>query len=224
MESANVVGYASAELQEYGLTAGACFIPVSAQKFDLLDLKVTGFEEYTEADVYVQTLDEYGRTVNTYYYYDIPGELTGWLDGDDNEVARGDVEFQAGEGLWMFCNADGFGIQSAGTVPQTGVAVELQQYGLSVANPTPINVDLNDITITGFEEYTEADVYVQTLDEYGRTVNTYYYYDIPGELTGWLDGDDNEVERGNVVLKPGEGLWSFCNADGFYLNFPGVDL
>lgn len=224
LESANVVGYASAELQEYGLTAGACFIPVSAQKFDLLDLKVTGFEEYTEADVYVQTLDEYGRTVNTYYYYDIPGELTGWLDGDDNEVARGDVEFQAGEGLWMFCNADGFGIQSAGTVPQTGVAVELQQYGLSVANPTPVNVDLNDITITGFEEYTEADVYVQTLDEYGRTVNTYYYYDIPGELTGWLDGDDNEVERGNVVLKPGEGLWSFCNADGFYLNFPGVDL
>ncbi len=224
VESANIVGYASAELQEYGLTAGACFIPVSEQKFDLLDLKVTGFEEYTEADVYVQTLDEYGRTVNTYYYYDIPGELTGWLDGDDNEVARGDVEFQAGEGLWMFCNADGFGIQSAGTVPQTGVAVELQQYGLSVANPTPVNVDLNDITITGFEEYTEADVYVQTLDEYGRTVNTYYYYDIPGELTGWLDGDDNEVERGNVVLKPGEGLWSFCNADGFYLNFPGVDL
>jgi hypothetical protein len=67
VSSANVVGYAPAELQEDGITAGACFIPVSAQKFDLLDLKVTGFEEYTEADVYVQTLDEFGRTVNTYY-------------------------------------------------------------------------------------------------------------------------------------------------------------
>ena len=219
-----MVGYASAELQEYGLTAGACFVPVSAEKFDLLDLKVTGFEEYTEADVYVQTLDEYGRTVNTYYYDEIPGELTGWLDAEDNEVSRGDVEFQAGEGLWMFCNADGFGIQSSGTVPQTGVAVQLQQYGLSVANPTPVNVDLNDIFISGFEEYTEADVYVQTLDEYGRTVNTYYYYDIPGELTGWLDAEDNEVSRDDVVLKPGEGLWSFSKEDGFYLNFPGVTL
>jgi hypothetical protein len=124
----------------------------------------------------------------------------------------------------MVSSSDGFGMQSAGTVPTTGVAVTLQEDGLSVANPTPVNVDLNDITITGFEEYTEADVYVQTLDEFGRTVNTYYYYDIPGELTGWLDGDDNEVARGDVVLKPGEGLWTVSSSDGFFLNFPGVDL
>ena len=220
----NVVGYQSAKLQQYGLTAGACFVPVEGQTFDLTELKVTGYAESTEGDVYVQTLDEYGRTVATYTYYDVPGDLTGWLDGDDNEIKVGDVEFQAGEGLWTFSSIDGFGIQSAGMVPKTGVAVNLQQYGLSVANPTPVNVDLTQITIGGYEEATEGDVYVQTLDEYGRTVATYTYYDVPGDLTGWLDGDDNEIAVGDVIVKPGEGLWSFSSADGFTLIFPGVNL
>ena len=59
------------------MTAGACFIPVQGSTFDLTDLKVTGYEESTEADIQIQTLDEYGRTDKTYFYYDVPGELTG---------------------------------------------------------------------------------------------------------------------------------------------------
>lgn len=211
-------------MQENGLTAGACFVPVQGSTFDLTELKVTGYEESTEADVYIQTLDYAGRTVATYYYYDVPGELTGWLDGDDNEVEVGDVTFQPGEGLWTFSAADNFGLQSAGQVPTSSVIVLLQENGLSVANPTPVNVDLTETYIGGYEESTEADVYVQTLDYAGRTVATYYYYDVPGELTGWLDGDDNEVEVGDVVLKPGEGLWTFSAADGFTFVFPGVNL
>ena len=218
------MGYKSAELQESGITAGACFVPVTGSTFDLTDLKVTGYEEATEADVYIQTLDEYGRTVASYFYYDVPGELTGWLDEYDNEVAVGDVTFQAGEGLWMVANADGFGMQSAGQVPTSGVSVILQESGLSIANPTPVNVDLTTTAIGGYEGSTEADVYVQTLDEYGRTVASYFYYDVPGELTGWLDEYDNEVAEGDVVIKPGQGLWAVCNADGFTFVFPGVNL
>ena len=220
----SVVGYQSAELQQYGLTAGACFVPVTGSTFDLTDLKVTGYDEATEGDVQIQTLDEYGRTVANYTYYDVPGELTGWLDSDDNEVEVGDVTFQAGEGLWSYSLDDGFGLQSAGMVPTTPVAVTLQQYGLSVANPTPVDVDLTQITVGGYEEATEGDVQVQTLDEYGRTVANYTYYDVPGELTGWLDADDNEVEVGDVVVKPGEGLWTYSLDDGFTFIFPGVNL
>ena len=222
--SSSVVGYQSAELQQYGLTAGACFVPVTGSTFDLTDLKVTGYDEATEGDVQIQTLDEYGRTVANYTYYDVPGELTGWLDSDDNEVEVGDVTFQAGEGLWSYSLDDGFGLQSAGMVPTTPVAVTLQQYGLSVANPTPVDVDLTQITVGGYEEATEGDVQVQTLDEYGRTVANYTYYDVPGELTGWLDADDNEVEVGDVVVKPGEGLWTYSLDDGFTFIFPGVNL
>jgi len=219
-----IVGYKSAELQEAGLTAGACFVPVTGSTFDLTDLKVTGYDESTEADLQIQTLDEFGRTVAIYSYYDVPGELTGWLDGDDNEVVVGDVTFQPGEGLWTYCTIDGLGLQSAGMVPTTAVTVTLQEAGLSIANPTPVNVDLTDTYIGGYEESTEADVQVQTLDEFGRTVGIYSYYDVPGELTGWLDGDDNEVEVGDVVIGPGQGLWTYSNADGFTFVFPGVAL
>ena len=218
------MGYQSADLQQYGLTAGACFVPVSGATFDLTDLKVTGYEETTEADVQIQTLDYAGRTVATYSYYDVPGELTAWVDDYDNEVEPGVVTFQAGEGLWSYSLDDGFGLQSAGMVPTTPVAVTLQQYGLSVANPTPVDVDLTQITIGGYEESTEADVQVQTLDYAGRTVATYSYYDVPGELTAWVDDYDNEVEVGDVVVKPGEGLWTYSQDDGFTFVFPGVTL
>ena len=224
LESANVVGYTSADLQEYGLTAGACFVPVSGNMFDLTELKVTGYEEASEGDLYIQTLDEYGRTVATYNYIDIPGEITGWLDESDEPIEAGVVEFQAGEGLWTFSNTPGLGLQSAGQVPQTGVAVTLQLYGLSVANPSPVTVDLTDVSISGYEEASEGDLYIQTLDEYGRTVATYNYIDLPGEITGWLDESDEPIEAGVVVLKPGEGIWAFSNTDGLYLNFPGVAL
>ncbi len=224
MESANVVGYASAELQESGLTAGACFVPITGSNFDLNDLSVTGYEESTEADLQIQTLDEFGRTVAIYSYYDVPGELTGWLDENDEEVAVGTVTFQAGEGLWTYCTIAGLGLQSAGQVPTSAVTVTLQESGLSIANPTPVNVDLTDTYVTGYEDSTEADVVVQTLDEFGRTVAIYSYYDVPGELTGWLDENDEEVAVGTVVVKPGEGLWSYCTADGFSFVFPGVTL
>ena len=102
------MGYQSAELQQYGLTAGACFVPVTGSTFDLTDLKVTGYEEATEGDVQIQTLDFAGRTVANYTYYDIPGEVTGWFDGDDNEVAEGDVVVKPGEGLWTYSLNDGF--------------------------------------------------------------------------------------------------------------------
>jgi hypothetical protein len=107
LESANVVGYTSAELQEYGLTAGACFVPVSGNMFDLTELKVTGYEEASEGDLYIQTLDEYGRTVATYNYIDIPGEITGWLDESDEPIEAGVVVLKPGEGIWAFSNTDG---------------------------------------------------------------------------------------------------------------------
>jgi hypothetical protein len=102
-----VVGYASAELQEYGLTAGACFIPVSAQKFDLTDLKVTGYEEASEGDLYIQTLDEYGRTLATYNWIDLPGEITGWLDENDEPIEADVVVLKPGQGIWSFSNTEG---------------------------------------------------------------------------------------------------------------------
>lgn len=87
-------------------------------------------------------------------------------------------------------------------------------------------IDLTDIIVTGYdaEEGCEGVVDIQTLDEYGRGGNQYFWYDVPGELYGWLDASDNEAEEGALVIKPGEGLWVNAPSSDYMIEFPGVTL
>ena len=103
VESANIVGYATNDLRYGRKAVGAQFAAVSGSTIDLTDIKVTGYdaESGTEGDVNVQILDAYGKAGMTYFYYDVPGELTGWIDGNDEEVEVGAVVVGPGEGLWV---------------------------------------------------------------------------------------------------------------------------
>lgn len=224
--SQNIVGYAPTQLQEVGLTASACFTPVTGKNFDLLDLTVIGYdvEEGTDSEMYVQTLDEYGRTVASFFWVDVEG-TKGWFNEDGELVAKGDVTFQAGEGLWCVCDYDGLSLQSAGQVPLQDVVVTLQEVGLSIANPTPVTVDLTDCVVTGYdaEEGSDSEMYVQTLDEYGRTVASFFWVDVDGAI-GWYNEDGEEVAKGDVPVAQGAGLWCVCDYDGFNFVWPKVDL
>ena len=174
----------------------------------------------------MQILDAYGMAGMTYSYYDLPGELTGWLDGNDEPVEAGAVTLAAGEGLWVEAPSSAFTLQTAGQVPQTGYLVTLRKGSKVVINSSPVDVDLTDIDVTGYdaEAGTEADVKVQILDAYGMAGMTYSYYDLPGELTGWLDGNDDAVETGALVIAPGEGMWVEAPSTAFSLVLPGVTL
>ena len=189
---------------------------------------MTGYdaEVGTEGDVNVQILDAYGKAGLTYFYYDVPGDFTAWLDSFDTEVEVGDVTLAAGEGLWVNAPSDAFGLQTAGQVPTTGIAVALRYGNKVVVNSTPVDVDLTDMDVTGYdpESGTEGDVNVQILDAYGKAGLTYFYYDVPGDFTAWLDSFDTEVEPGDVVVPPGEGLWVNAPSTSYSLIIPGVTL
>ena len=162
----------------------------------------------------------------TYFYYDVPGDFTAWLDSFDNEVAAGDVTLAPGDGLWVKAPSDAYALQTAGQVPTTGIAVVLRYGNKVVVNSTPVEVDLTAIDVTGYdtEEGTEGDVNVQILDAYGKAGLTYFYYDVPGDFTAWLDSFDNEVTVGDVVVAPGEGLWVKAPSTAYSLVLPGVTL
>ena len=53
---------------------------------------------------------------------------------------------------------------------------------------------------------------------------TYSFYDVPGELFGWLDSFDEPVEADAVLVQPGEGLWVSSPNTSFQLELPGVTL
>ena len=228
LESANVVGYASGAARSGFKVMGAQFKAVNGDGIDLNTIVVTGYnkEEGTEAEVKVQLLDERGRGGMTYSFYDVPGELYGWLDGNDEPVEDGTVVLLPAEGLWVSAPNDTFGLQTAGQVETEGYGITLRQGFKMVVNTTPVAIDLNNIEVKGYdlESGTEAEVKVQTLDYRGRGGMTYSFYDVPGELFGWLDGNDEPVEEGAMMIQPGEGLWVSAPSTSFQLELPGVAL
>ncbi len=226
VESANIVGYSQASLRTDFKAGGACFVPVSGSTIDLNDLKVVGYSDICEGDVNVQILDSLGRGGEVYFWYDVPEfELYGWLDGSDELVEDGVVTLAPGEGLWINAPGDGYGLQSAGQVPTSDVAVVLRSDFKLVVNPTPVTIDLTNVAITGYSEICEGDVNVQILDSLGRGGEVYFWYDVPEfELYGWLDGSDEPVEVGAVTLGSGEGLWANATSSDYMVVFPGVTL
>ena len=233
LESANVVGYSEVGLRFGSKGAGACFVNVDGSPMNLQDLKVTGYDKeagYEDGGVTVQMLDNAGIAIETYTWYDVPGDFVGWLDSDDNFVE--DVTIASGEGLYARAPNTEFGLQSAGQVATADIAITLRFGSKLVVNPTPVVVNLNDINedgkflmVNGYdveEGYEDGGVTVQMLDNAGIAIETYTWYDVPGDFYGWLDSDDNFVE--DVTIAPGESVYARAPNTSFSLVFPGVTL
>ena len=224
----SIVGYAQNTLLRGNKIIGAQFAPIGATAYDLTKIQVTGYSttDGTEADVKVQKLDAFGRGGMTYSYYDVPNELTGWLNGNDEEVEVGTVTLTPGEGFWVSAPSTTFGLQTAGNVLRADIEMTLCRGNMIVVNTTPVAVDLRDILVKGYsaKDGTEADVKVQKLDSLGRGGMTYSYYDVPGELTGWLDGNDEEITADTVMIEPGEGVWVSAPSKDFSLVLPAPEF
>jgi hypothetical protein len=234
LESANVVGYSEVGLRLGSKGAGACFVNIDQTKpMNLQDLKVTGYNKedgYEAAGVTVQTLDFAGREIETYTWYDIPGDFSGWFDSKENYVE--DLTIAPGEGLYARAPDTSFKIQSAGQVATTDIAVNLRLGSKLVVNPTPVTINLNDINedgnflmVTGYDAevgYEAAGVTIQTLDYAGREIETYTWYDIPGDFFGWFDSKETYVE--NLTIAPGESVYARAPDTTFSLVFPAPTL
>ena len=229
LESANVVGYSEVGLRFGAKGVGSCFVSVDTTKpINLQDLKATGYdveEGYADEGISLQTLDEAGRTTASYYWYDsAEDEMYGWYD-DEGEYVEG-VTFATGEGLYARAPDATFSLQSAGQVPTSGITVSLRFGAKIVVNPTPVGIDLQSITITGYdpeEGYADEGVSVQTLDEAGRTIASYYWYDSDDDgMYGWYD-DEGELVEGFEVAA-GESLYARAPDTSFSIVFPGVTL
>ena len=227
LASANVVGYASGTTTSGFKILGAQFSPTAGSGIDLNSIKVVGYdpEVGTEAEVQAQPLDNRGKGGMTYSFYDVPGELYGWLDSNDEPVEDGTVVLSPGEGLWVSAPNATLGLQTAGAVPQASYAVVLRQGFKMVVNSSPVAIDLAKIAVSGYsaDVGTEAEIQAQPLDNRGKGGMTYSFYDVPGELFGWLDSNDEPVEDGTVMIQPGEGLWVSSPNASFQLELPGVN-
>ena len=250
IESQNVVGYDSVALRSGAKPAGAAFVPVSGTTIDLQDLKVSGYnaeDGYADGDIYVQTLTPGGATIKSYTWIDLAADpddpdsvaMYGWYDDDTGEL--GELSIAPGEGLYAFGPNASFGIQSAGQVSTSDVAVTLRSGAKCIANPTPITLPLNGsdmnswtgLYVSGYnaeDGYADGDIYVQTLTPGGATIKSYTWIDLAADpddpdsvaMYGWYDDDTGEL--GELNIGPGEGLYAFGPSTSFSIVFPGVTL
>ena len=174
--------------------------------------------------------------------------LKGWyrISGRNRyELVRGEVVLQPGEGLWSVTSAENQKFVAAGqVVTEADQPTELPVDGLMVANPTPVAVDLINVYVRGYPPFdyekdeggARGDVQVSTLNGGGDSDKNYKWYDytIKGEtpaddkvLFGWyrISGRNRyELEKNEVVLQPGEGLWSVTSAEDQKLYWPKVEV
>ena len=185
-------------------------------------MKPTG--ENTSDNVAVQTLDAYGRAVDTYVWCDWAGEnfdQEAWSDGS-GEIIEG-VSFEPGTGLWVQGSLDSQAIQTAGAVGTSDVSIALTSGFTATGNPFPTAVNLQDILPIG--DNTSDNVAIQTLDAYGRAVDTYVWCDWAGEnfdQEAWSDGSGEIID--GVSFAPGQGLSVQGSAAGQALRYPAPEL
>ena len=79
---------------------------------------------------------------------------------------------------------------------------------------------MNDIIPTGDD--VADNVAIQTLDAFGRTVDTYSWNDWVAETPCWVNDDFEPLE--NVTFSAGQGLWVFGSSASQYLRFPAPEL
>ena len=193
------------------------FINISTgANMDLQAIVPTG--DNTSDNVQIQTLDAFGRTVASYDWNDWNYDHACWVDGDLAEVEG--VSFAPGQGLWVVGSATTQGIQSAGEVGSSDISVSLRVGATGTGNPFPVAVDLQDILAEG--EDTSDNVQIQTLDAFGRTVDSYDWNDWNYDHACWVDGDLTEVT--SVSILPGQGLWVVGSSTAQSIRFPAPTL
>ena len=183
---------------------------------DLQQLKAVGTN--TSDNVVVQTLDEAGRTVDSYIWNDWAAATPCWVDDTFTPVEG--VSYAAGQGLWIQGLSAEQSIQTAGAVGTADVVVALRPGFTAAGNPFPVALDLQDLVAEGAD--TSDNVVVQTLDEAGRTVDSYIWNDWAAATPCWVDDTFTMVD--GVTIIPGAGLWiQGLSADQF-VRFPAPTL
>ena len=210
------VGYAQSGLKSGGTLVTPQFAAVSGGTYSLSDLVATGDDIVDNVEV--QTLDAYGRTVNSYIWVDYLSENPCWMDNDTFEEATANIS--AGQGLWIFGSTAEQAVQSAGKVETSDVAVALINGASAVGNPYPVSVSIQDVIAVGDDIVDNVEI--QTLDAYGRTINSYIWVDYLSENPCWMDNDT--FEEAEATISGGQALWVFGTSSEQTIRFPAPEL
>ena len=247
VESANIVGYADADLNENYTGIGPMFFNVGEDVISISNLKVEGLGECMGAGYTIAPVSQSGSLPVKYYWYcglSDYGIADGWYTNDDAEVlaaAAGEGTLDSykvsgniakAEGLVTFMTDAGLSLRGAGEVSTNDYTRPLNENYTGIANPYPVSVKLSSMSILGLDECMGAGYSIAPVSQSGSLPVKYYWYcglSGYGISDGWYTNDDAEVlaaaaEQGtldsykaDVTFKAGQAAVTFMTDAGLSL-------
>ena len=138
----------------------------------------------------------------------------------DNEEAV--YDFAPGTGFYVYADSEGLSMQVAGQVHQGEYEKALDCGYNFVGNFSPVDLDLQQITIEGSEGWATDNIF--GLDDDGILTGEDYSWNCP-DNTGldhwaWINMDNEEAI--GVTIKAGQALYLYADSEGLSLKLPAV--
>lgn len=163
----------------------------NAGKFQLKDITVTGMDMTADFIQFLSS-DDASSYMDAVYVSDIPA-IKGWWDFNDVGGTPYDDEwFNNGTAfLCAFASGNEITFQYSGQVPTGSDLVITIPAGTAapfICNPSPVNLTLGDITVTGMDMTADFFQFLST-DDASSVADVVYVSDIPA-IKGWWDFND----------------------------------
>lgn len=222
IESANTVGYQQIPTPQGSSMRCATFRTVLTASYPLSEIKVEGSDGV--GDVNAQTISSAGLWDGEYYYLteDGWGVPTGWYKDAVGDEPADDVILPQGTALYITSANNDVTLLVSGEVAKGNVTVPFAQGSGQIGNCTPVDVDLNDVTVEGSDGV--GDVNAQAISSDGVWDGEYYYLteDGWGVTTGWYKDAVGDIPADDVTLAPGDSLFVTSANNDVTFVFPAV--
>ena len=217
-----MVGYASNELRFGSIGLVPQFVSTSGGEIDLQDIKCNDAASDSVSFMILDNIGLGGESYNWVNWYEGEnGEESCWVDSDFEKVVG--MKIQPGQGMWVAGDSADQIFQSAGQVSKSDVVVQLRFGSTMTGNPTPVEIDLQDIVCS---DNCSDSVSFMILDNIGLGGESYnwvnWYEGENGEESCWVDSDFEKVV--GMKIQPGQGMWIAADNDEQFVTFPGVEL
>ena len=227
--SANVVGYQQVSANTGYTMMSPTFLGVgNAEGCTLDDLTVTGNTGDTKGAFRLRLLDNTGSYSTTYYWHNTAAGKFGWYRNaaGSTKVDGSTVPIAAGRGVWCECATENMKLQPAGQVNESLVVFDCNSGYTAAGNCTPVDLTLEDLSVTGNVGDTKGVFRLRLLDNTGAYSTTYYWHNTAAGKLGWYRNaaGSTKVDGTTVPITAGRGLWCECAATGYKLNIPAPKL
>ena len=232
-----------------------------SNKVSLADLKVTGYEPPEKSSkgswskgcpggkFILSKLNTSGISEANYYWIDFgvnKGDAIGpgWFADDAGTPIEGgaaSIKFDSSVGFWT--QGTGYSLVPAGVVNPFDIAYTTVSVGkVAVGNPTPVDLTLADLTVTGYEPPEKSSkgswskgcpggkFILSKLNTSGVSEANYYWIDFgvnKGDAIGpgWFADDAGTPITGgasSITIPAGQAYWT--QGSGYTITFPAPEL